>query len=98
MPIIRSRMNVNIVHIVLQYKIEKKLNIIFMTGQNSQGAVGGDPAMGNMSPSEQYLKKYTFASAGDQFDTPTWGSWNLTDNKCQVLLSRRLAPVDFLRQ
>ncbi len=36
----------------------------FMTGQNSPGAILGDPAMGNMIPSAQYLSDYTFSTAG----------------------------------
>jgi hypothetical protein len=35
-----------------------------MTGQSSPGAVLGDPAMGNMIPSEQYLTSYTFSTVG----------------------------------
>ena len=37
----------------------------YMTGQTSAGAVSGDPAMGNMIPSAQYLTNYTFATVGD---------------------------------
>lgn len=37
----------------------------YMTGQNSSGARLGDPAMGNMIPSEQYLSEYTFSTVGD---------------------------------
>lgn len=36
----------------------------FMTGQSSPGAVLGDPAMGNMIPSAQYLPRYTFSTIG----------------------------------
>ncbi|WP_018013382.1 IgGFc-binding protein [Teredinibacter turnerae] len=35
-----------------------------MTGQNSYGADFGDPAMGNMIPSAQYLSSYTFSTVG----------------------------------
>lgn len=34
----------------------------YMTGTASPGAVEGDPAMGNMVPTEQYLNRYTFAT------------------------------------
>ncbi|MBV1892349.1 MAG: IgGFc-binding protein [Gammaproteobacteria bacterium] len=37
----------------------------FMTGLNSSGAELGDPAMGNMTPSEQYLSDYTFSTVGN---------------------------------
>ncbi|WP_370244022.1 hypothetical protein [Alteromonas abrolhosensis] len=37
----------------------------YMTGQNSPGAILGDPAMGNMVPSEQYLTDYTFSTVGE---------------------------------
>lgn len=37
----------------------------FMTGQSNSGARLGDPAMGNMIPSDQYLTEYTFATVGD---------------------------------
>jgi len=37
----------------------------YMTGQSSTGAVLGDPAMGNMIPTEQYLANYTFSTVGD---------------------------------
>ncbi|REL26767.1 hypothetical protein DXX93_09395 [Thalassotalea euphylliae] len=36
----------------------------FMTGSSSPGAVTGDPSMGNMIPSEQYLSEYTFSTVG----------------------------------
>lgn len=36
----------------------------YMAGQDSPGAVLGDPAMGNMIPSEQYLTNYTFSTVG----------------------------------
>lgn len=36
----------------------------FMTGSSSPGATLGDPAMGNMIPSAQYLSKYTFSTIG----------------------------------
>lgn len=36
----------------------------FMTGQSSRGAVRGDPAMGNIVPTEQYLTDYTFSTVG----------------------------------
>ena len=36
----------------------------YMTGQNAAGASTGDPAMGNMIPSEQYLSAYTFSTIG----------------------------------
>lgn len=36
----------------------------FMTGQSFPGATLGDPAMGNMIPSAQYLSKYTFSTVG----------------------------------
>ncbi len=42
----------------------------FMTSQNNPQAISGDPAMGNLAPSEQYLKEYTFATPGiGQFQT-----------------------------
>jgi len=37
----------------------------YMTGQSSSGATLGDPAMGNMIPSEQYLTDYTFSTVGE---------------------------------
>jgi hypothetical protein len=37
----------------------------YMPGQSSSGASLGDPAMGNMIPSEQYLTDYTFSTVGD---------------------------------
>jgi hypothetical protein len=37
----------------------------YMTGQSSPGATLGDPAMGNMIPTEQYLSNYTFSTVGD---------------------------------
>lgn len=41
----------------------------YMTGSGFPGATEGDPAMGNMVPSEQYLSAYTFATVGnEQFD------------------------------
>ena len=41
----------------------------FMTGQSAPGAIEGDPAMGNMTPAEQYLSSYTFSTiGGGQFD------------------------------
>jgi hypothetical protein len=39
----------------------------FMTGVTSQGATLGDPAQGNMIPSEQYLFDYTFATVEGAF-------------------------------
>ena len=36
----------------------------FMPGISSPGATLGDPAMGNMVPSEQYLSDYTFSTVG----------------------------------
>ncbi len=36
----------------------------YMTGQNFPGAISGDPAMGNMIPTEQYLSAYTFSTVG----------------------------------
>lgn len=37
----------------------------YMTGQGSPGTSGtGDPAMGNMVPSQQYLRDYTFSTVG----------------------------------
>lgn len=36
----------------------------FMPGQNFAGSTLGDPAMGNMIPSEQYLNSYTFSTVG----------------------------------
>ncbi len=38
----------------------------FMTGSQSPGATLGDPAMGNMAPSEQYLFDYTFSTVGNE--------------------------------
>lgn len=37
----------------------------YMTGQNAPGATLGDPAMGNITPTEQYLTNYTFSTVGD---------------------------------
>ncbi len=37
----------------------------YMTGINSPGATLGDPAMGNMIPTEQYVSNYTFSTVGD---------------------------------
>lgn len=37
----------------------------YMTGISSPGATLGDPAMGNMIPTEQYLANYTFSTVGD---------------------------------
>lgn len=37
----------------------------YMTGQNATNATLGDPAMGNMVPSQQYLSDYTFSTVGD---------------------------------
>lgn len=37
----------------------------YMTGISSSGATLGDPAMGNMIPTEQYLTNYTFSTVGD---------------------------------
>ncbi|MCF6148554.1 MAG: hypothetical protein E3K37_07840 [Candidatus Kuenenia sp.] len=36
----------------------------FMTGDGAAGATNGDPAMGNMIPTEQYLSNYTFSTVG----------------------------------
>ena len=36
----------------------------FMSGVSNPGATLGDPAMGNMAPSEQYLQGYTFSTVG----------------------------------
>lgn len=36
----------------------------YMTGQNYSGATLGDPAMGNMIPTAQFLKDYTFSTVG----------------------------------
>ena len=36
----------------------------FMTGVTGSGSAVGDPAMGNMTPSEQYLSAYTFSTVG----------------------------------
>jgi cysteine-rich repeat protein len=36
----------------------------YMTGQGSSGATLGDPAMGNVVPTDQYLNAYTFSTAG----------------------------------
>jgi hypothetical protein len=36
----------------------------FMTGQSGSGSNLGDPAMGNMIPSAQYLNNYTFSTVG----------------------------------
>ena len=44
--------------------------IQFMTGDTYPGSDEGDPAMGNMIPSDQYLRSYTFSPVGsDQFET-----------------------------
>ena len=37
----------------------------YMTGISSPSATLGDPAMGNMIPTEQYLSSYTFSTVGD---------------------------------
>ena len=37
----------------------------YMTGQSAFGATLGDPAMGNIIPTEQYLTNYTFSTVGD---------------------------------
>ena len=37
----------------------------YMTGQTYQGAVSGDPAMGNMIPIGQFQKDYTFSTIGN---------------------------------
>jgi hypothetical protein len=36
-----------------------------MTGQIAPVATLGDPAMGNIIPTEQYLTNYTFSTVGD---------------------------------
>ena len=36
----------------------------YMTGVTGSGSSVGDPAMGNMTPSEQYLSAYTFSTVG----------------------------------
>lgn len=36
----------------------------YMIGQTQSGSNTGDPAMGNMVPSEQYLNSYTFSTVG----------------------------------
>ena len=36
----------------------------FMPGKDAPGNTTGDPAMGNMAPSEQYLYDYTFSTVG----------------------------------
>ncbi len=36
----------------------------FMSGDSNPGATDGDPAMGNIAPSEQYLYDYTFSTVG----------------------------------
>jgi|GEM_PF-890325 len=42
----------------------------FMTGDGSPGAAGGDPAMANMIPPDQYLDEYTFSTVGgSQFNS-----------------------------
>ena len=42
----------------------------FMTGDGSPGATGGDPAMANMIPPDQYLDDYTFSTVGgNQFSS-----------------------------
>jgi len=44
---------------------DKPIYVIqFMTGLDSPGATLGDPAMGNMMPSAQYLSEYTFSTVG----------------------------------
>ncbi len=41
----------------------------FMPGDDNPGATQGDPAMGNIAPSEQFLYSYTFSTVGgSQFD------------------------------
>jgi hypothetical protein len=37
----------------------------YMSGDSNPGADQGDPAMGNMIPSEQYLNAYTFSTVGE---------------------------------
>jgi len=44
----------------------------FMTGINSPGAVSGDPAMGNMIPTAQFLENYTFSTVGGAQFTQHW--------------------------
>jgi hypothetical protein len=42
----------------------------FMTGISFSGATGGDPAMGNLIPTDQFLRNYTFSTVGgSQFMT-----------------------------
>ena len=38
----------------------------YMTGQTSPGATLGDPAMGSLIPTEQYLSEYTFSTVGGE--------------------------------
>ena len=41
----------------------------YMTGDSFAGADDGDPAMGNLAPSEQYLSAYTFSTIAGAFQT-----------------------------
>jgi hypothetical protein len=48
------------------FSSEKPILVVqYMTGQPNGGT--GDPAIGNMIPSDQYLSAYTFATPGTQF-------------------------------
>lgn len=49
----------------LNFSADKAIFVTqYMTGVSSSGAILGDPAMGNMTPSEQYLSDYTFSTVG----------------------------------
>jgi len=44
----------------------------FMTGVSSPGAISGDPAMGNMVPTAQFLEDYTFSTVGGSQFAQHW--------------------------
>jgi hypothetical protein len=43
-----------------------------MTGVTSPGAILGDPAMGNLIPTEQFLSSYTFSTVGGNLFSENW--------------------------
>jgi len=43
-----------------------------MTGITSPGAILGDPAMGNLIPSQQFLSSYTFSTVGGSLFAENW--------------------------
>ena len=51
----------------IEFYAEKPIFVTqFMTGQTSPGATLGDPAMGSLVPTEQYLSEYTFSTVGGE--------------------------------